>query len=309
MKKSVYGVIDIGSLKVKLLIAEVKNGNIEILYKEPRLTLLGKGLKEGQHRILSKSLSNSLKAVKYFQDICNKYNVKAIKMVATESIRKADNVEEVLESFKNGSGNIPEIISQEDEAELFFKAVTRNFPKDKKVAVVDMGGGSIQILIGKRGEKCEMHFVPLGVYFLQQKFVTDTSNEGKPSDEELALLRGYIQGVLHASNVPMDIETPLIYGSSNVLDLFNMIPIKKAQSTLSSTHPYEVIPEELPVFLDEIKDLSHAQREKKYPLQWGYMWGIQMAFYNAYYLAKRLGSKVIIPSNVNISEGYILSMV
>ena len=72
--------------------------------------------------------------------------------------------------------------------------------------------------------------------------------------------------------------------------------LKLEHSLLYPTHPFKTHPDELLKFLEKIF----------IPI-WN-MWGIQMVFYNAYYLARFFHTDEIIPSNVNIVEGYLLEM-
>jgi len=306
MKK--YAVIDIGSLKVKLLVAEVVNKEVRVIKKDSKLTCLGKGIKGTFHKVLEGPLRDTVDVIKDYIRICDELGVQKIRIIATESLRKARNLDYVLRTFEKSLSCKPDIITQEDEAKAFFKAVTKDFPERSEIAVVDMGGGSIQVLIGNKNKLKEMHFLPLGVYFLGQKFVSDNSEEGKATEEELRELRNYIQSKIEGISIQAK-KVPLVYGSSNVLDLFKLIDVDLNNSDLSSSHPLQTSPSELTEFLDGIKDLTHQEREDKYQFQYGYMWGIQMAFYNAYYLAKHLKTETIIPSNVNIAEGYVLEMI
>jgi exopolyphosphatase/guanosine-5'-triphosphate,3'-diphosphate pyrophosphatase len=299
-------VIDIGSLKVKFLIAE-DYPVFKQLYKDTRLTLLGKGLGEGGHKILESSLKDTIEVINEFKVVGKEKNVEEYLVIATEGLRKAKNLDDVLGEFRSKAGVTPRIISQEEEARIYFRAVAGYFKKDQEIVVVDMGGGSIQVMRGKAGELKEIHFLPLGVYYLQQKFVTDSSDEGKPTDEEIERLKNYIQGVIASSGITPKLKLPLVYGASNILDLFQFIKIKLYRSHFAlRRHPFETKPEELERFLKKVKDLSHRQREKRYPFEPRYMLGIQMAFYNAIYLARHLGTRTIIPSNVSIAEGYIM---
>lgn len=307
--KTNYAVIDIGSLKTKLLIANVwKNNNIQIVKKDSKLTLMGDGLSTKRHKIKDKSFKSTIKAIKEYLKSCDKNKVRKIKLVATESLRKASNLSQTLINFQKEIGLKPEIITQEEEAKVFYKAVMKDFKSNQKVAISDMGGGSVQVLIGNKYKLKKINYLPLGTYASNVSMVKDNSENGKATHYELNKIRKYIKETITKSDIPNSIHTPLIYGSSNILDLFKFLKLKVSESDLSLSHPYQSKPYELLKYLSKIRDMTHIQREKAYPFQWGFMWGIQISFYNAYYLAKHLETKTIIPSNVNIAEGYILEM-
>lgn len=305
-----YTVIDIGSLKVKYLLAQLDTKkNINILKKESILTCLGRKTKENKERIIEKPLEDTIRAINKFKEISVKENVKGIKVVATESLRRFENSEEILKKIEDETGLKVSIISQDEEAEMFFKAVIKHFPQDRDFALVDMGGGSVQLLIGNRDELKHKHYLKLGVYDLQQRFVSNSKPDGKASLQELMAMEMYIQDYIQNCKFDYASGIPLIYGSSNIIDLYEFLNLKVEKTNFSISHPFKSNPSALLNFLPKINHLTHEQREEKYPFQYGYMWGIQVAFYNAYYLAKKLNTNTIIPSNVNIAEGYILEMV
>jgi exopolyphosphatase/pppGpp-phosphohydrolase len=303
-----YAVIDLGSLKVKLLIGSVAEDKVNVLKKESQLTCLGQGLEKSAHRINKKPLYDTIKVIKNYKLLCDKFNVSKIKVVATESLRCACNIKSTINIIRKETTFTPAIISREEEAKKFFNAVVKDFPENRTIAIVDMGGGSIQVLIGKKGKLNSLQSLPLGSYLLHQKFIKDNSEDGKATSEELEIIRSYINEKIYSLKISQNKQIPLIYGSSNVLDLFTFLKLKLEHSLLSPTHPFKTNPDELLRFLKKINNLSHKEREDKYPFQYGYMWGIQMAFYNAYYLAKLFHTDEIIPSNVNIAEGYLLEM-
>lgn len=308
--KNKYAVIDIGTLKVKFLLAEVNESRqINVLNKESILTCLGKKNDNRRDEIIIKSpVEETVSAIIKFKKYCQENRVKKIKVVATESLRCLEKSKKIIDYIQKETGFDVRIISQDEEAEIFFKAVIKSFEDDKVYALVDMGGGSVQMIIGNKRKVLKKEFLKLGVYDLQQRFVSNSTPKGKATDRELKMLEKYISDYVDKLIFPNIQQVPLIYGSSNILDLFKFINLKVNKFKCSSTHPVYSSPLELKRFLNEINEMTHEEREKKYPFQFGYMWGIQMAFLNIYYLAKKLGTNIIIPSNVNISEGYIYEM-
>ncbi len=305
-----YAVIDIGSLKIKLLVAEISDQeDFSILRKESILTCLGDGLKGDIHKVLDKHVDESVGALREYRKICLSEGVSKIKVVATESLRKSDNKDYIIGRFEKAIGAKIEVITQRREAEVLFSAVCENLQYQGEFGMVDMGGGSIQLVIGKVGDKKsiirEVFYIPLGVYKLQQKFISDNSKEGKATDKELVDMRNYIEKVISGFDFGLDSPIPLLYGSSNILDLCKFLGFDLKRSNLGGKHKYKVSIDEFIGFLDVIKDMSHQEREDKFPFEYGYMWGVQVAFYNIYFLAKVFRVNYVVPSNVNIAEGYI----
>ncbi len=307
MKK--YAVIDIGSLKVKLLIASLDDQEeFKILKKDSVLTCLGDGLKGESHKILDKHADETVDALEKYRKVCQGEGVQKIKVVATESLRKADNKNYIIDKLEKAIGAEIEVISQRREAEVLFNAVWNNLQYKGEFGMVDMGGGSIQLVIGKVGNQeniiREVFYIPLGVYKLQQKFISDNRKEGKATYQELVDMRNYIKDVISGFDFGLESPIPLLYGSSNILDLCKFLNFDLEESGLGGKHKYKVEINQFMDFLDVINDMSHQEREEKFPFEYGYMWGVQVAFYNIYFLAKAFGIDYVVPSNVNIAEGH-----
>ena len=303
-----YGVIDIGSLKVKLLLSKSDGEFIEHLKKDSKLTLLGDGLKTESHKVTEKSLNDTVNAVKEYLEECEKSNTKEVKIVATEALRKAGNIDEIMNEFKRNFNLIPEIISQEEEALYLFNAALLDFPDKTNFGVIDIGGGSAQLITGEKFKINQIDYLPFGTYSMMQKFVSkENSQEGNhATEEELDKIIEFISSTLQ--NLSLDFEGDMIYGSSNVLDLVRFLKLTSVSYSHSKRHDLAISSSELKQFLKKINGMSYKMRELKYPFQYGYMWGIDIAFNVAIAAAAKLNSKLIIPSNSNIAEGIILEL-
>jgi hypothetical protein len=305
-----YAVIDIGSLKVKYLVGGFNDTAFEIYHTDSTLTCLGKGIKLKEHEVREENLAQTLEAVKKYLEISKKKSVEKVKIVATESLRKARNIDQVLSRFQSELGSVPSIISQEEEARVLFSALLNNLDYSGDVLAVDMGGGSVQLTLGNQNEVKDTHLLPLGVYYLQQKFfVSNSTEDGGPTTEELEKMKSYIRDEVAKINLTsLPGGVPLIYGSTNVLDLFKFLKFPLRASGLGGNLKYRVSIDDMMDFLEGIKNLSYKEREEKYPFQYGYMWGIDCAFHSIKFLAEHFGTELIVPSNVNIAEGIILEM-
>jgi exopolyphosphatase/guanosine-5'-triphosphate,3'-diphosphate pyrophosphatase len=98
-KNTRYGIIDIGSNSVRLVIYEQIDGNAHRVIDESKQSerLSSKVEKDGS--IPLSSLTGLTDTLKYFQMVCDVHNVKHIRAVATAAIRNALNSDEILFSF------------------------------------------------------------------------------------------------------------------------------------------------------------------------------------------------------------------
>lgn len=293
-------VIDIGSLKTKVTVFDAKNR--ELTESFSFLTLLGKGISEtgeidaGSLEKLDQSLKDSSSNLK-------KFNVKSITIIGTEALRKAKNSKAVYDLVRaNFPGNKLEVIDQDKEAELFFKAVSQEFP-DKDVLAVDIGGGSVQLIYGQFSSKdssVSVHSkfnLGTGTYNLQQKYSPD--NETISTDFTKA------QKVVEESFKHIELTSPiLVFGSSCMLDFIKAsnVPTKYDEN---ARHPLTVSLESLTELLIKIRGLAPNKRDHFYPDGGYFMHGADYLLLNVLQAVKQTSPQKIYPTNLNSSYGLI----
>ena len=129
--------IDIGSHSTILLVAKKEDGNVKALAQKMEVCRLDEGNLETLCEILTKfrGMAHSLGA-----------EIKAVAM--TEAMRNANNQEKILQAVERAVWVKPRIISNEEEAELSYKAVSKIYGKD--ILTADVGGRSTELSIGKK---------------------------------------------------------------------------------------------------------------------------------------------------------------
>lgn len=308
MKSKRVGVIDIGTLKVKAEIAEISGGKAKTVFRSSVLTCLGLRMAENNNKPLPANLRKTLKELIRFKNIFKEQKTEDIRVVSTHAFREMGKEGEKLAvSIREKIGLPVEIISQKEEAELFFSAVMADFTTDEDFTVIDLGGGTLQALIGNKKRLKETHLLKMGAQFLHDTFSPRFTRRDCPTDEEMKTMEKYIFEQL--SSISKDIKTPVIYGSACIIDAFRAIGLRMENFPHSPSHPHKVKAGELENFLSAIIPVPYGEREKRFPFRPGYMWGIDKAFLAVTSLCRRLSSPYIVPSNADISRGIILGMV
>ena len=147
MKKAV---IDLGTNTFHLLIAEAVKEKFLTLHKTQQLVRLGEKRIQ-QNLISSDAIKRAVKAVMYFKDIIDQYDVMQLVCVATSAIRNASNGQMLIKKIKEKTGIYVDIISGDKEAELIFGGVKRGFHFSKRnQLIMDIGGGSVEFIIGNK---------------------------------------------------------------------------------------------------------------------------------------------------------------
>ena len=138
------GAVDIGSNSVRLLTA---GSDLEDLRRAVVVTGLASGV-DRNRRISEASVARTLDVLAGFAARLEEDRVDAVAAVATSACRDAANGAEVMDRFEQVLGVRPVIISGQREAELAFSGVASHRGAGSQLTVIDIGGGSTEIIAG-----------------------------------------------------------------------------------------------------------------------------------------------------------------
>jgi exopolyphosphatase / guanosine-5'-triphosphate,3'-diphosphate pyrophosphatase len=147
--------IDIGTNSTRLLISSYINGEIKTLVREMYITRIGKGLKETGD-ISEENGLLTIKALKRYKSLIDKYDVKKYLAVGTSALRRAGNSNEFVKKVFKETAIHLDIISGLKEAEFSFNGSIKklNLLQDilvsQKILVADIGGGSSEFILGDK---------------------------------------------------------------------------------------------------------------------------------------------------------------
>jgi exopolyphosphatase/guanosine-5'-triphosphate,3'-diphosphate pyrophosphatase len=186
--------IDIGTNTLRLLIAETGPGSFREVHSERKITRLGQNL--GRTGTLSpEAEERSLRALSEFADSIGSHRALHTAAIGTSALRNANNAPQFIHNVKRRTGLAITVITGEDEARLTLLGVARalkgsrqgDFPAS--ALVVDIGGGSTELIITRPGREPEIKSLPLGAVYLTERFL----KRDPPSPEELSLLRAAVR--------------------------------------------------------------------------------------------------------------------
>jgi exopolyphosphatase/guanosine-5'-triphosphate,3'-diphosphate pyrophosphatase len=142
--------IDCGTNSIRLLIAEISEGNFRELYRSMEIVRLGQGVDKNKS-FDPVAIERTLKATALFSDEIARRGVSSIRFCATSATRDAENRALFIDGVREILGVEPEVISGEEEARLSFAgAVSEMHPSDAPFLVVDIGGGSTEFVYGEQ---------------------------------------------------------------------------------------------------------------------------------------------------------------
>ncbi len=162
--------IDIGSNTVLLLIAFIKEGNLKPIFNKYETPRLGKGLKIGGN-ILDDRIEHLIEILQDYKTIISKYHCEKIIITATNAMRIAGNSSNIISRVKKELNLDIQIIEGEEEARLSFLGASSSIPKENDKVVIDIGGGSTEIIYGNREKILFKNSFQTGVVSLTEKFL------------------------------------------------------------------------------------------------------------------------------------------
>ena len=183
-----YAAIDIGSNSVRMMAAEVSHGTTRILAQERQVTRLGASVFRSG-RISREALEFLAASLSHMAAEYSRLDVVGVRAVATSAVRDASNQKEFLRRTSAALQSNVEIISGSEEARLIRLGVDARWPRPKeRTLIIDVGGGSAELIISEGGQLADAVSKPLGAVRLTELFVKSEP----PLPEELHRLHSYI---------------------------------------------------------------------------------------------------------------------
>jgi exopolyphosphatase/guanosine-5'-triphosphate,3'-diphosphate pyrophosphatase len=154
---------------VKLLVAVVHGGSLVPLWEESQQTRLGQGFYE-THFLRPDAIAATAQAVSRLVEIARTWKPLSVRVIATSAARDAANRSEFMTAIRSASGLEVEVISGEQEADWVFAGV-RSDPAlaEKSLLIMDVGGGSTELILGHGARKTFKQSFPMGTVRLLEK--------------------------------------------------------------------------------------------------------------------------------------------
>jgi exopolyphosphatase / guanosine-5'-triphosphate,3'-diphosphate pyrophosphatase len=207
--------IDIGSNTTRVLVAEPQGGQLRKVMEQRAYTRISKASKHNG-RIDADKVAEVAEVVATQVRLAEEIGAEAIRIVATAAIREARNRDEVTETISTRAGPPVEVLSEEEEGRLAFLGATKTLghPAEGEVAVVDVGGGSTEIVLGTvSGGVREVLSFQIGSGLLADDFL----HGDPPSAAELRALREQIDEVFSGVEVSRPGQAVAVGGSATSL--------------------------------------------------------------------------------------------
>jgi exopolyphosphatase/guanosine-5'-triphosphate,3'-diphosphate pyrophosphatase len=173
--------IDCGTNSTRLLIVDSAGRTLERLM---RITRLGQGV-DRENKLAPEAIARTVDILAEFRALMDRHEVQRVRVVATSAVRDAENGPDFVGKARETIGVAPEVLSGTAEGKLAYAGAIEDLePFDGDTVVVDIGGGSTELIVG-RGASIEAVSLQLGCVRLSERFL----RADPPSRQSLARAR------------------------------------------------------------------------------------------------------------------------
>ncbi len=209
MKKIRLAAADIGSNYIHMTVADVDQGELSIITREEIPTRLSQDV-DDDGRVSPEKMTQIAAILNLFKAIAASFEVQKFLCIATEATRASNNAEQLIDFLCERTGLDVQVVSRELEAALTFRGATYNRKLHVGQLVVDIGGGSTELIASNRHQVDWMMTIPLGSGRMTDRFL----HSDPPRKRDLKKLRDYLERIFLQVRPDHKIDNVIFTGGS-----------------------------------------------------------------------------------------------
>ncbi|HET6501964.1 MAG TPA: Ppx/GppA phosphatase family protein [Amycolatopsis sp.] len=310
--------IDCGTNSLRLLVAELTvrhDGTVDLrdLHREMRVVRLGQGV-DATGRLAPEALERTRAALVDYTIAARRKGVERVRMVATSATRDASNRAEFFAMTREVLGVEAEVISGDEEARLSFTgAVGEQDPDDGPFLVVDVGGGSTELVLGdwdgRRASVTSARSVDVGCVRVTERAL----RSNPPTAAEIAAAREFVTGALAEAFEVVDVTKARTWiGVAGTVTTLSAVAQGLTEYDPERTHLSRLSTADIHRVADELLAADHATRAARPAIHPGRVdvigGGALIVRLLSEQLAERGGPADLVVSEHDILDGIALSL-
>jgi exopolyphosphatase/guanosine-5'-triphosphate,3'-diphosphate pyrophosphatase len=248
----------VGSNSIRQIIADVSaDGAIRVLDEMKAAPRLAAGM-SATGELDTRAISRAAESLSRMTTLAKQFGAQRIQIVATSAVRDADNADAFRRAVRDATGLGVRILDGDEEARLAFRSALAHFDLGaSRAAVMDIGGGSLELALSARGVIERMVSLPLGALRLTEQFVGDEC-----SRRDVRRLRKHVREILRAKLPAREWRGAEIIGSGGtVSNLAGMTLARRGMQAAHTVHGTRVSRGDVEHLLDALEDTSLEERQ------------------------------------------------
>lgn len=250
--------IDIGSNSVRQIVADISpTGAIRVVDEMKAMPRLGEGL-ERTGMLGQSSMDAAVTAIARMTMLARQLGARRVEIVATSAVRDAGNGSDFCERVREAAGCDVRILSGEEEALLSFRSALAHFELGSgRTLVMDIGGGSLELVLAKDGLIERVASLPFGAVRLTERFLSPAIRV-----RGVRNLREHVRDGLRDAMPVKDWRGAQTIGSGGTFTNLAGIMLARQGVTARSTHGTRVTRVELEHVLEWLQRLDSEERAR-----------------------------------------------
>ncbi|SMS00039.1 Exopolyphosphatase [Vibrio mangrovi] len=173
--------IDLGSNSFHMVVAQVVDQDLQLVSRHKQRVRLASGLDENK-KLNAEAIERGLDCLAMFAERIQGYSPENVRIAATHTLRQATNAQKFIEKARAVLPYPIEIIPGMEEGRLIYLGVAHTQPQSDSMLVVDIGGGSTEMVIGHGFEAQLVNSLQMGCVSYNHRFFA----QGKLSKKRFA---------------------------------------------------------------------------------------------------------------------------
>lgn len=193
------GVIDVGTNSARLLVADVDGGRVAPVERRSTVTRLGRGV-DLTGRLSAEAIEDACAAIAPYIEALRELEAETVDVIATSAVRDSENGGAFVAELRERFALSARVLDGEEEARLTYLGASSEHVPTKPTLVIDIGGGSTELIVGT-GEEISFHTsLQAGVVRHTERHVSSDP----PTPVELEALATDVRGLIETA-VPPDL--------------------------------------------------------------------------------------------------------
>jgi exopolyphosphatase/guanosine-5'-triphosphate,3'-diphosphate pyrophosphatase len=186
-------VIDVGTNSARLLVADVAGGRVSPVERRSTVTRLGRGV-DLSGRLSAEAIEDACAAIGGYVATLEELGAEAVEVIATSAVRDAENGSAFVAELRERFALSPRVLDGKEEARLTYIGATSEHPPAEPTLVVDIGGGSTELIVGTGAEISFHASLQAGVVRHSERHIASDP----PTAVELEALASDVRGLIDA---------------------------------------------------------------------------------------------------------------
>ncbi|MBA2741628.1 MAG: Ppx/GppA family phosphatase [Actinobacteria bacterium] len=183
--------VDLGTNSTRLLVADVEGDRLEEVVRKLTITRLGEGVDE-RRRLLPVPIARVRNCLAGFRHELEQHGATRTLAIATSAVRDAENGEAFLGEIEWSYGFTTRLLDGDDEAALMYRGVAAGGSPLEDTLIVDIGGGSTELVLGSNGAPHASTSLDVGCVRLTEGFL----RSDPPTAGELEAAAAHVRSLL-----------------------------------------------------------------------------------------------------------------